>query len=535
MARIVLTADRAIFTNFSGVGALGFGLCVPYRLIPWFLEYFILAPPVPITKNGRAKYAPYALAKVEAALLAHGFSRNDVIITPPEFLDKVISKDTKIVGIHVLDPQGLAPVSWTLRVLMGGGKTCTQYEFERLMKKIRCLRRKYNFEVIIGGPGVWQLRGLEDKFGIDVLFEGEAERTFPELVSKILRKEKPPKRVVGEQPNADEIPTIVTPSRNGVVEVTRGCPRRCHFCSPTMRKFRSIPLKKILKEAELNLSHGARQINLVTEDILIYGAKGLKFNQGAVMNLFRELIKLSRKYNVEKIGFSHVSLSSVIEMRKTVEFITDICNFNENEPCFPQVGLESGSSRIVAMYFRGKAYPWKPEDWPRIVLEGTRIMNENYWYPCLTYIIGFPGSTPDDYVKTTELLEKLRDEGFKGWTFPLLLIPMGGTLIERKARFQTLAQLPPEAIECITFGWKLSIKFSREIYPKLFRGLRNKIAKIVIEKSIDKALNIMENWIRALERDPSVIAERFSLWNVRALTSTIVSWISAKIRAREVS
>jgi len=152
MAKIVLTADRALFTDFGGVDALGFGLTVPVRLLPWFVEYFILAPPAKADKTGRALSAPYALAKVEASLLAAGFRREDVVVTPPEKLDKVVDRDTAVLGIHVVDPQGLAPVSWTLSVLMGGGDPATKYEFERLMKKVARLKERCRFKVVVGGP-----------------------------------------------------------------------------------------------------------------------------------------------------------------------------------------------------------------------------------------------------------------------------------------------------------------------------------------------------------------------------------------------
>ncbi len=64
------------------------------------------------------------------------------------------------------------------------------------------------------------------------------------------------------------------------------------------------------------------------------------------------------------------------------------------------------------MCFRGKVYPWKPEDWHNIVLEASKLFNDNYWYPCYTYIVGFPNETDHDVRETIELLHKLRDEGF---------------------------------------------------------------------------------------------------------------------------
>jgi hypothetical protein len=88
LAKFVLTADRVLFTDFNGVDALGFGLCVPCRLIPGFVEYHVLPP-----RAGRG-WAPYALAEVEAALLQAGLSRGEVEVAPPEELGHSIGPGT---------------------------------------------------------------------------------------------------------------------------------------------------------------------------------------------------------------------------------------------------------------------------------------------------------------------------------------------------------------------------------------------------------------------------------------------------------
>jgi len=140
-----------------------------------------------------------------------------------------------------------------------------------------------------------------------------------------------------------------------------------------------------------------------------------------------------------------VSCASALVLKDVVKYISEIQGLSDDNPTFLQVGLESGSPRLLAKHFRGKVYPWKPEDWPDIVVEYSKLFNESYWYPCFTYIVGFPDATPDDYIATTELIDRLRSEGFKGWTFPLLLIPMGGTIIEKKGiRFSELSKLPQE-------------------------------------------------------------------------------------------
>jgi len=532
MPKVILTSDQATFTDFSGLDTLGFGLCLPYRLVPAFVQYRLLSPPIHLVNN-RVPFAPYPLCKVEAALLASGFKRDDVLIVSPNYLSCVIDEDVAVVGIHVLDPMGLAPVSWTLRILTGGGDTCTRYEFEKLMNIIKNLKKIYKFKLIVGGPGVWQLRGLEDKYGIDVLFEGEAELTFPKIVKDILNGREVPRYVLGESPPPSLIPPIVTPSRNGVVQVTRGCPRRCKFCSPTMFNFRSIPLETILKEIEINLKSGIKAIGLATEDILLYGANGLRPNINAVKELYDKVINLARRYQVtDPIGFSHITLSTALVAKEAVKYISEINELSSDRPLFPQIGLESGSPRIVAKYFSGKPYPWKPSEWWDVVISGSKLINDNYWYPCYTYIVGFPDATPDDYILTIELIDRLREEGFKGWTFPLILVPIGGTLIERSGykEFLTLKKLPQEAIDTIVAGWRLSLKFSYEIYPKLLSNIKNPLTRKIITKLAKKAINAMTEWIESIRRDPEIIEEVYSRINIRALRGLVKAMISRQIQ-----
>ena len=530
-SKVILTGDQAIFTDFSGLNALGFGLCMPYRLVPAFVQYRFLSPPVPMV-DGRAPFAPYPLCKVEAALLASGFKRDDVRIVPPNYLSHAVDKDVAVVGVHVLDPMGLAPVSWTLRVLTGGGRTCTRYEFEKLMNTISELKKIYGFKLVVGGPGVWQLKGLEDKYRIDVLFEGEAELTFPKIVKDILDGREVPRHVIGENPPPGLIPPIVTPSRNGTVQVTRGCPRRCRFCSPTMFDFRSIPLETILKEVEINLKSGIKTIGLAAEDILLYGANGLKPNISAVKELFGKIINLARRYQVtDPIGFSHVTLSTALIAKEAVRYISEVDGLSSDRPQFPQVGLESGSPRIVDKYFRGKPYPWKPSEWWDVVISGSKLINDNYWYPCFTYIVGFPDATPDDYILTTELIDKLKEEGFKGWTFPLILVPIGGTLIERGGykEFLTLKKLPQEAIDAMVAGWRLSIKFSYEIYPKVLSNIKNPLTRKIVTSVARKAIDAMVEWMEGVRKSPEVIEEKYSKINIRMLRSAVKELIKAAV------
>lgn len=59
-----------------------------------------------------------------------------------------------------------------------------------------------------------------------------------------------------------------------------------------------------------------------------------------------------------------------------------------------------------------------------MVVEAHKLLQENNWVPCSTLIMGLPGETPDDVIKTIELVEELKD--FKSLIVPLFFVPIGG-------------------------------------------------------------------------------------------------------------
>ena len=71
----------------------------------------------------------------------------------------------------------------------------------------------------------------------------------------------------------------------------------------------------------------------------------------------------------------------------------------------------------------GKVLPFKPDEWPDVVEQAFGICKDSNWVPCATLIIGLPGETEDDVVKTIELLDRLKD--YKSLIVPLFFVPLG--------------------------------------------------------------------------------------------------------------
>ena len=102
--RIVLTADRSLMTNYRGNFLYGFIACGPYEVLPEWVFDKVFCPPVETDPNtGEAKVAQVGLRRVESALL-QGYKRDEILTVNPDYIEKSIGSDTKIVGINVMDP-----------------------------------------------------------------------------------------------------------------------------------------------------------------------------------------------------------------------------------------------------------------------------------------------------------------------------------------------------------------------------------------------------------------------------------------------
>jgi radical SAM superfamily enzyme YgiQ (UPF0313 family) len=73
-----------------------------------------------------------------------------------------------------------------------------------------------------------------------------------------------------------------------------------------------------------------------------------------------------------------------------------------------------------------KAAPFTAEEWPDIVVQGTEILNRNYWYPAFTIIMGLPGETPEDAWMTVDLIDRMEQLPNAHFvTAPLTFVPIG--------------------------------------------------------------------------------------------------------------
>ena len=513
--KIVLTADRTLMSPYRGISLATFFGCAPaidpnrdknsfwYKILknqvtPKVLFDFICnwSPDI----NGVAKFAPYGLRKVEAGLLRDGYARKDVVVAHPNHIEKFIGPETEVVGTYEMDPLGMGPVTMTFTF----GRKQTSYDEyynAELHRRINAAKKKNgsHAKVIAGASGTWQYNYAPEKideYGLYAVLEGEmggiapeidghAGRFFDYLIDgkfenmdpfqkrrdfKVDIKEfkRGDKTLHGrfvnfwDRPELDEIPEIVEPSMHGMVEVMRGCGRGCKFCDVTLRSLRYYPPEKVQKEIEVNIKKtGLDRAWLHSDDIFVYGmdirtAKNMEPNRDALEDLFKAVMATGIKHT----NPTHGTLSGAIADERLVPNLSKIINAGPDNLTGIQCGFETGSTRLIEKYADRKLAPYSPDEWHWVVKEGVKTLNENYWIPAFTLIMGLDNDEqPEDGWETIRLISELEREQPEAMftATPLTFVPIG--LLEKSEFYDMGQDNDPTQLGVMYKTWQHNFKY----------------------------------------------------------------------------
>lgn len=456
---IVLTGSATDMSDFKLSPFMAFTGGFPTAIIPRFLLRKYLYPKVPTNEDCTAKFAPYGLRKIEA-LLIEEFGSQQVAVVHPYDLKTFVGPKTKVIGITSMEPAGTGFVSRTYTSLLGfGGEPVAAAEFRDLITNP--ILRKWGAKIVLGGAGAWQIHRakLQENYKIDCIVIGEGEKGAIEVFRKAFNNQELPRIVETKPPNLNQISSILSPSIFGTIEITRGCGRGCKFCSPMMRKSYSFPLDHIIKEVKLNAEHGTRMIILASEDIFLYKRKdNFQPNHQAIVELINSIAAVPK---VEFIQPAHAALAPIVCDPEMIAEIGPVLReksywlTNDTHHSSVEVGIETGSVRLMKKYMPGKMIPFEPEDWQDVVTKAIDIMNENYIWPLATLIIGLPEETEEDTIATLELIDKLKHN--KLLYVPLLFTSEDECML-KEAMHMDLKHLTPPQWELLATCWRSNIE-----------------------------------------------------------------------------
>jgi len=166
------------------------------------------------------------------------------------------------------------------------------------------------------------------------------------------------------------------------LKVSEGCDHRCTFCTiPSFRgRHQSKPLDRVMAEANHLSRTGAREINLIAQDVTQYGYD--LYNEFTMPRLLRELDK------VENIDW--IRLLYCYPNRLTAEVIEAMAT--SNKVCnYVDVPLQHAHADIL----RAMKRPWDGERYLRLFDDIRRAMPDAAIRT--TFIVGFPGETEEHF------------------------------------------------------------------------------------------------------------------------------------------
>lgn len=180
-----------------------------------------------------------------------------------------------------------------------------------------------------------------------------------------------------------------------LINISIGCDKKCSYCivPHTRGKEISIPLDLILKEAEIRVANGAKEIILLGQNVNNYGARFS--NPHKKINFTALLQEISKIEGVERIKFV-----SPHPLHMDDEFIEEFAK-NQKISKYIHMPLQSGSNKVLKDMKRGYSQEWFLDRVNKIkslcpdVGIGTDI------------IVAFPSESESDFYDTLEVVKEV--------------------------------------------------------------------------------------------------------------------------------
>src|ERR1044071_7161138 len=426
--------------------------------------------------DGSARYMPAGVRLVEKSLLRQ-YGRDDIVACFPEDLDKFIGPRTRVVAVSTHNPLGVTFAAGVYTSIFGSSRMPINSHYSRQMfAAIKSNPHRPNFKVIVGGSGGWQIIQTDtyEELSVDCVVEGRSESTETlELFRQAINGEELPRRIEVKHPS-DPAGILFPDARTtfGVVEMTTGCGRRCKFCVPDLNPQIALPKEKMMEAVRANVRQVNKQLSLATEDMFIWGQVHTDTpfyfpNREALLDLYSEIVNTP---GVEQHVLSHCTIAPAVVdpllIKKLSELLLPkspihfpyLSSNPEKKALAPLIGLETGSVRVAKQMMASKGVPFAVEDWPSVVLEGLRVLNENNWFPAMTLIVGSPDERDEDVMATLDLVYEMERRGLFAFLIPSIFTPLHDTRMEKEMGVTQTKQLTPLQWQLMMKCWKMNLR-----------------------------------------------------------------------------
>jgi MiaB-like tRNA modifying enzyme len=181
-----------------------------------------------------------------------------------------------------------------------------------------------------------------------------------------------------------------------IIPISEGCLSFCSYCATRLAKgkLRSFNKEEVLENIKIALQSGAKEIQLTSQDLAIYGLDKGKF---LLPELLKEISKTEGDFRV-RLGMMNPKFAKRIfgKILKILE--------NEKFYKFLHLPLESGSNNVLKAMNRG----YKVEEFLEMVSRFKRKFKNSLL--ATDIIVGFPTETEEDFKETVSVIKKIKPE-----------------------------------------------------------------------------------------------------------------------------
>jgi radical SAM superfamily enzyme YgiQ (UPF0313 family) len=199
--------------------------------------------------------------------------------------------------------------------------------------------------VIFGGIGVEHLIN-KDMAGIDVIFHGEAEETWPKFLQdvkegrhqRIYKNVTKPEMTLSPAPRWELLGEHLTSYTAVMVQTTRGCPFDCSFCDVIYtfgRKLRSKSIDQVLEEV--------RRISLLPVKMVFIADDNFAGDKKYTKELLKQLIPLNNSFKTPIEFITQIDIT-IADDDELLTLLAD-CNFQA-----VMIGIESVNEASLIDY-----------------------------------------------------------------------------------------------------------------------------------------------------------------------------------------
>ena len=232
---------------------------------------------------------------------------------------------------------------------------------------------------------------------------------LPELIPEVdawfgAREFDPVIRALGAEPSEEKRTSryLTTPSHYAYLKISEGCDRRCSYCAiPLIRgKHISVPIEKLVKEAQFLASRGVRELIVIAQDTTYYGLDLYKKRSLALL--------LEKLCEVEGIEWIRIHYSYPAQFP---EDVLDVMAKNPKICKYLDIPLQHASTKVLDLMRRSIDGPTTQSiiDKIREKVPGCVLRT--------TLIVGHPGEDKREYEKLLRFVEKNRFDRLGAFTY----------------------------------------------------------------------------------------------------------------------